>query len=228
MVVGETFVVNTEAIGTLNWLRRWPTVLATSITAAAYAGMFAVSNAVLRIQPPAVQSAWLDWASTDLVNLDRHPVRSMIVSAVVDDSDVLAWIALSLIALVAAGHTLGNLRCAVVVTVAHIMGTVVSEGVLAQQIASGAAPAVERVSLDIGPSYVVVAALTVGIAYGRWPARLASGIAFILLAPHLFGGLSHLEVGPVGHCCAIAVGLLLGFGFQRAWRSGAGRTESTT
>jgi hypothetical protein len=194
-------------------------VLATSVTAAVYAGLFAVGNAALRTQPPAVQSAWLDWASTDLVNLGRHWMGSLVVSALVDDSDVLAWIALSLIGLAAAGHTLGNLRCAVLVTVAHVIGTVVSEGILAQQIASGAAPASERVSLDLGPSYVVVAALTVAIAYGRWPARIAGGLAFIVLAPHLFGGLSHLEVAPVGHCCAIAVGVLLGYPFQRAWRS---------
>jgi hypothetical protein len=212
-------VSNTEAIGTLTWLRRWPTVLATSITATVYIGLFAVANALLRIQSSAVQSAWLDWASTDLVNLDQHAVRSMIISALLDDGGVLGWIALSLIGLVAAGHTLGNLRCAILVTVAHVLGTVVSEGILAQQIASGAVPAAERVSLDIGPSYVVVAALTVGIAYGRWPARIATGVAFILVAPHLFGGLSRLEVGPVGHCCAIVVGVLLGFGFQRAWRS---------
>jgi hypothetical protein len=214
-------VSDNDAIGSLTWLRRWPTVLATSITAVAYVGLFAVSNAVLRIEPAPERPAWLNWASTDLVNLGQHPVGSMISSALLDDSDVLAWVALGLIALVAAGHTVGNLRCAVLVTVAHVLGTMVSEGVLAQQIASGLAPGGERVSLDIGPSYVVVSALTVGIAYGRWPARIASGLAFILLAPHLFGGLSHLEVGPVGHCCAIVVGLVLGFGFQRSWRSRA-------
>jgi hypothetical protein len=202
-------------------------VLATSVTAAAYVGLFAVSNAVLRIQPSAAQAAWLNWASTDLVNLGRHPVGSMISSALLDDSDVLAWVALSVIGLVAAGHTLGNLRCAILVAVAHVLGTVVSEGILAEQIASGAVPPSERVTLDIGPSYVVVAALTVGIAYGRWPARIVSSLAFIVLAPHLFGGLSHLEVGPVGHCCAIAIGLLLGFPFQRAWRSRAGRAETS-
>jgi hypothetical protein len=200
-------------------------VLPTSITAAGYVGLFAVGNAVLRVQSPVVRWAWLDWASTDLVNLEGHPFRSMIISALLDDSDVLAWIALSLIGLIAAGHTLGNLRCAILVTVAHVLGTVVSEGVLAQQIANGAAPASERVSLDIGPSYIVVAALTVGIVYGRRPARIASGLAFILLAPHLFAGLSQLEVGPVGHCCAIVVGVVLGFPFQQSWRSRIGRVE---
>ena len=63
-----------------------------------------------------------------------------------------------------------------------------------------------------------MAALTVGIGYGRWPARIVSGIAFAFLAPHLFGGLQRLDVGPVGHCCAILVGVVVGFFFQRAWR----------
>lgn len=193
--------------------------LSTSATAGVYVGLFAVTNALLRTQPSAVQSTWLTWASTDLVNLAHHPVRSMVLSAFVDDSDVLAWVALGLIGLLAAGHTVGNVRCAVLVTVAHVVGTVISEGILLVRIAAGRAPAAERVSLDIGPSYVVVAALTVGIVYGRWPARIPSAIAFAFLAPHLFGGLQRLEVGPVGHCCAILLGVAAGFFFQRAWRA---------
>jgi membrane protease YdiL (CAAX protease family) len=70
-----------------------------------------------------------------------------------------------------------------------------------------------------------VAALTVGIGYGRWPARIVSGIAFAFLAPHLFGGLQRLDVGPVGHCCAILVGVVAGFFFQRAWRAGRVHNE---
>ena len=79
--------------------------------------------------------------------------------------------------------------------------------------------------MDIGPSCVVVAALTVGAVYGRWPARIVSGIAFAFLAPHLFGGLQRLDVGPVGHCCAILVGVVVGFFFQRAWRAGRVHNE---
>ena len=54
-----------------------------------------------------------------------------------------------------------------------------------------------------------------------WTGRILSGIAFALLAPHLFGGLSQLAVGPVGHCCAIVIGVVLGFYFQRAWHQRA-------
>jgi len=183
-----------------------------------YVGLFAATNALLRAHPPAVRWAWFDWASTDLVNLAHHPLGSMVLSAFVDDSDVLAWVGLGLIGLISAGQTVGNLRCVVLVTASHVVGTAVSEGILAARIAAGRAPPTERISLDIGPSYIVVAALTVGIVYGRWPARILSGTAFLLLAPHLFGGLQRLDVGPVGHCCAIVVGVVLGFFFQRAWR----------
>ena len=192
--------------------------MSTSVTAGVYVGLFAVTNALLRSQPSAVRWAWFNWASTDLVNLAHHPAGSMVLSAFVDDSDVLAWVGLGLIGLVSAGQTVGNLRCVVLVTVAHVVGTMVSEGMLMVRIAAGRAPASERISLDIGPSYIVVAALTVGIVYGCWPARILSGIAFALLAPHLFGGLQRLDVGPVGHCCAIVIGVVLGFYFQREWR----------
>ncbi|MCW2802803.1 MAG: rane protein of unknown function [Propionibacteriaceae bacterium] len=191
----------------------------TAITAVIYVALFAVANVVIQIQPLPVRQAWLDWASTDLVNLGDHPVASMIISAFVDDSGFLAWIGLGLIGLVAAGHTLGNLRCAVLVTVAHVVATAVSEGVLAVRIALGSVPPSERVSLDIGPSYVVVAALSAAMAYGNWPTRIPSGVAFALLAPHLFGGLGRLDVGPVGHCCAIVIGLVGGCFLHRGWRA---------
>jgi membrane protease YdiL (CAAX protease family) len=64
----------------------------------------------------------------------------------------------------------------------------------------------------------------VGIAYGRWPGRIASGIAFVLVAPHLFTGLRQLDVGPVGHCSAIVIGVVFGFFFQRDWRNQAARS----
>jgi hypothetical protein len=202
-----------------------PTWSPTSVTAGVYVGLFAVTNALLRWQPSAVRRTWFTWASTDLVNLAHHPVGSMVLSAFVDDSDVLAWVALGLIGLVAAGQTVGNVRCAVLVTIAHVVGTLVSEGILLVRVAAGRAPAAERVSLDIGPSYVVVAALTVGIVYGGWPARIASAVAFAFLAPHLFGGLQRLDVGPVGHCCAILLGVVVGFFFQRAWRAAGVHNE---
>jgi hypothetical protein len=194
-------------------------VAQTSLTAVVYVGLFAVTNAVVRTRPARTQHALLDWASTNLVNLPRHPVGALVVSAFVDDSNILDWIVLGLIGLVCAGHTLGNLRCALVVAVAHVVATLVSEGILALRIAEGAAPITGRTILDIGPSYVIVAALVTGIAYGRWPARIASAIAFALLAPHLFVGLTDLDVSAVGHSVVILTSLVMGYFLRNSWRS---------
>lgn len=202
----------------MTWLGRRRSVAQTSITAVTYVGLFALTNWVVRTRPSSTQRAFMNWASTDLVNLRAHPVGAMVVSAFVDDSNILEWIALGLIGLVCAGHTLGNLRCVAVCTVAHVVGTLVSEGILATRIADGAVPVSQRTILDIGPSYVVVAGMIVGIAYGRWPARIASAVAFALLSPHLFGGLTHLGVGAVGHCTVIVVSLAMGYVLQRSRR----------
>ncbi len=207
------------AIDIVTWLDRRRSVAQTSITAVTYLGVFALTNLVVRTRTPSTQQAFLNWASTDLVNLRNHPVGAMVASAFVDDSNILDWIVLGLVGLVCAGHAIGNLRCAAMVTVAHVVGTLASEGLLALRIAHGVVPATERTILDIGPSYVIVAALVVGIAYGRWPARIASAIAFALLSPHLFIGLTRLDVSAVGHCCAILVSLVMGGVLRRSWRA---------
>jgi hypothetical protein len=206
------------ALGILRWPTAARPVLRTSITAVSYVGLFALTNAMISTRPPAVRQAWVAWASTDLVNLAQHPLGCLVVSAFLDSSDTLLWIGLGLIGLSSAGRALGNLRCAIVLAVSHVVSTAASEGVLAYRIAVGAIAASERVSVDIGPSYVVVAALAVGVAYGRTPWRITSGIAFALLAPQLFDGLNQLHVAAVGHCCATLIGIVAGFFLQRNWR----------
>jgi hypothetical protein len=96
-----------------------------------------------------------------------------------------------------------------------VIPTLVSEGILAYRIHAGAAPDADRHLMDVGASYIVVTALVAGIAYGTWPGRVVSAIGFLLLSPHLFGGLQHLDVAPVGHVCAIAVALGLGWPLKR-------------
>jgi hypothetical protein len=203
----------------MTWLARWQSVARTSITAATFVALFALTNLVVATRSAATRQAFMNWASTDLVNLRHHPVGAMIVSAFVAGGSILDWIALGLIGFVCAGNTVGNLRCAAVTATAHVVGTLVSEGILAVQIDGGAVPVTERTILDIGPSYVIVAALVIGIAYGRWPARVASALAFALLSPHLFVGLTRLDVSAVGHCSAILVSLLMGYALRRSWRA---------
>ena len=60
----------------------------------------------------------------------------------------------------------------------------------------------------MGPSYVVVAAITVALLYGsRW-ARLAAAadLAILVFIGQIFAGLSTLQVAAVGHATALVAG----------------------
>jgi Rhomboid-like protein len=184
--------------------------------AVAYALALLVGTLLLHAQPRPTRNAWLDWASTNLHNAPDHPVSTLIVSALFTDGEVRGWLVLSLVGLGVVGWRFGAWRTAVLVVAAHVIGTVISEGILGIRIATGAVPASETHIRDIGPSYVVVAALVAGIAYGSWPGRIACLTGFAIVAPDLFGGLPHLEVSSVGHVCAITVAL--GTGALFAWR----------
>jgi hypothetical protein len=178
--------------------------------AVGYAAGLGIGTALLGGRPAVVR-----FASTNLDNLHTHPVASLLLSAFVVEDSPVGWIVLGLVGLAAVGWVLGGWRTALLVAVAHVLGTLVSQGILAHRIASGAAPAADRAMVDVGASYVVVCALAAGIAYSRWPGRLACVVGFALVAPHLFGGLTRWEVPAVGHVCAIAVGL--GLGWPLAW-----------
>ena len=75
----------------------------------------------------------------------------------------------------------------------------------------------------MGPSYVVVSAIAVAVLYGSWPACLAATLDFaaLVLAGHIFSGLSTLDVAAVGHTVAITVAVPLGG--LLAWQLRRGR-----
>jgi hypothetical protein len=57
-----------------------------------------------------------------------------------------------------------------------------------------------------------VTAIAVALLWGGWPARTAAGVAFVILivVGHIFSGLSHLALSPVGHATALFMGCTLG------------------
>jgi hypothetical protein len=178
--------------------------------AVGYAAGLVLGAVLLRAQSAPVQRHWLDWASTNLANATDHPVGALVVSAFLTEGEIRWWVPLALVGLGTVGARFGAWRTALLVGTAHVLGTVVSEGILAVRIGTGAVPASYRYISDVGPSYIVVAALVAGIAYARWPGRVLCAVGFAVLAPSLFGGLFALEVSAVGHVCAIAVALALG------------------
>jgi hypothetical protein len=162
--------------------------------------------------PQRDQAALLRWASTSVQNLTHHPVASLIASAFLPTSFLLAWPVLIALALVGATSVLGNWRAAVTCAAGQIVGTVVSEGIVGYRIAVGSLPHADRFLLDVGPSYVVVAALAVGLLHGGWLVRAAAALdlALLIFVGQIFAGLSHLEVAPVGHLTALMTGIVVG------------------
>jgi hypothetical protein len=175
--------------------------------AAVYPAGLLAAALVRHAVPAATADRLAHWASTDLDNLGRNPVGSMVVSAFVTDSGVLAWVGLAVVGLGTLGRRLGAGRTLALVSASHVVGTLVSQGVTAWRLHAGLAAPAERYALDVGPSYVVAGALAAGLVAGTRRTRPLCALGLGVLAPFLFDGLTGLEVAAVGHLVAIVVGL---------------------
>jgi hypothetical protein len=177
-----------------------------------YLVAFVLTELVYAVLPDHDQAAVLAWASTNVHNLGRDPVGSMIASAFLPTGALLAWPVLIALAMFGANAVLGNWRTAVTCAAGHVIGTLVSEGILADQIAHGTKPGAARFITDVGPSYVVVTAIAVGLLWGRWPVRSAAALdlAGLVFIGGIFSGLSQLAVAAVGHVTALITGCALG------------------
>ncbi len=205
-------------------------VLARYAVAWGYLAAFGLAELVSVLLPDRDQAALLAWASTNVHNLARHPVGCMIASAFFPTGAQLLWPVIIALALFGANAVLGNWRTAVTCAAGHVIGTLVSEGILAYQIAHGTRPAAERFITDVGPSYVVVTALAVGLLWGRWPVRCAAALdlAGLVVIGGIFSGISHLAVAPIGHATALFTGCTVGslLAWQRRRRLAAMRVAA--
>jgi hypothetical protein len=184
--------------------------LGSALAAAVYPAALLAGTSILQAQAPARRQQCLAWLSTDLHNLATHPVGSLLGSALVCEGDLLAWLVLALAGLTGLGLRIGARAAAGLVLAVHVLATLVSQGVVALRIAGGQLPGSARVMSDVGPSYLVVAALIGALVYGPVLGRVLGGVGFALLAPSLFGGLTRLEVSAMGHLASIVLAVLLG------------------
>lgn len=154
------------------------------------------------------RAALLAWASTSVRNLEHHPVGSLVASAFFPTTFLLAWPAMIVLAMVAATSVLGTWRTALTCAAGQVVGTVVSEGIVAYRVAAGSLPPADRFLLDVGPSYVVMAAIAAALLYGGWLARTAAALdlALLIFFGQIFAGLSRLDVTAVGHLTALITG----------------------
>jgi hypothetical protein len=151
------------------------------------------------------QAALTAWASTNVANLSREPVGPLVLSAFIAPGYLLLWPVLIALAAFGANRALGNARTTLICLAGHVIGSLISEGIVAARVAAGQLPEADRYITDVGPSYVVVSAIVIAVICGTWLARsLAVGdFAILVFGGHIFSGLSHLDVSAVGHLTAI-------------------------
>jgi len=182
--------------------------------AVAWGYLIAVSAAsvVYALLPAGDQAAVLRFASTNVHNLPADPAGCLAASAFFPAGTAAAWPALIALALFGACHVLGNWRTAIVCTAGHVIGTLVSEGIVGYRVSHGMLPAAARFITDVGPSYVVVAAIAVGLLFGGWIVRAAAALdlAVLVFPGGIFSGLTSLEVAAVGHLSALVTGAIAG------------------
>jgi hypothetical protein len=177
-----------------------------------YLASVCLAELVYVLLPPPDRAALLRWASTSVHNLTHHPVASLLASAFFPTSYLWAWPILIALALFGATSVFGNWRTVVTCAAGQVVGTAISEGIVAYRISAGSLPATDRFLLDVGPSYVVVAAIAVGLLHGGWLVRGAAvlDLALLIFVGQIFAGLSRLEVAPVGHLTALITGMIVG------------------
>lgn len=188
-----------------------------------YAAALLVVDLFVSARPDGGESVRL-WWSTNLDNLSSEAgagraVAVLVGSAFVPEESAGWWALFAVAGLVVAARRLGALQAALLVAAVHVAATVVSEIVFVSQLPQDESTAAERSIVDVGPSYVVVAALTVAVIYGyRWE-RVPAAVAFLALTPYLFVGLADREVAPVGHTVSIVLAAVLGLVLARRARS---------
>jgi hypothetical protein len=183
------------------------TIFTSCAVAWLYLAGFVVADVIYAALSPHDQAAVIGWASTNVHNLGHDPVGSLVASAFVTQASATAWPALIALAMFGANRVLGNWRTALACSAGHVIGTLVSEGIVAYRISRGLLPASSRYIIDVGPSYVVVSAIVVALLYGSWLARAAAALdlALLVFVGDIFGGLSQLDVAAVGHLTAMTV-----------------------
>jgi hypothetical protein len=166
-----------------------------------YLGLYVIIEIIYANGGAHAQDVMATWASTSVANLEHDPVGTLIASAFVGQGNYLAWPVLIALALFPANHALGNVRIALTCLAGNVIGSLLSEGIVAYRVDTGQLAVSYRHLVDVGPSYVVVAAVVVGLVCGGWATRIIAGfvLGVLVFICGIFSGLTTLDVSAVGH-----------------------------
>jgi hypothetical protein len=84
-------------------------------------------------------------------NLEHEPIGPLVVSAFIGPGNYLVWPVLIAVAMFGANRALGNARTALICVAGHVIGTLVSEGIVAYRVDAGQLPVADRYLTDVGP-----------------------------------------------------------------------------
>lgn len=146
------------------------------------------------------------WASTNVVRLRTEPIGPMLASAFVVQEDPLAWLVIGGAAIAIVEWRLGWWRVLLAALAAHMLGTLVSEGIVAWRVHAGTLPESALHQDDVGVSYVVVGALAAVVAVAPRLLRIAAIGLLVVLSPALLDGITSLGVPAVGHVTSAVAG----------------------
>jgi hypothetical protein len=127
----------------------------------------------------------LHWASTNLVNLQTHPVAALFASIVVTSGPGAAVGIVLALTGPALERRAGHLRALVILLVGHIVATLASEGGLRAAIWAHSTSRSAAFQLDIGASYVAYTAWGALMRYipRQWRALYGAVLAACTLIP---------------------------------------------
>jgi len=150
-------------------------------------------------------------SSTDLAHLERVPWLVLPASSVWSGNDIGWWVVVTLLCLGALELLYGPVMTLVTGIVAHVVGTLVSEGLVAARIAAGELSSSARHVMDVGPSYIVASCAAAVIASPRAPRglRIACAVAIVPLFVAAFDFTEPAQVATVGHAVALVVGVAM-------------------
>ena len=183
-----------------------------------YAFSLVSIEAVMALLPHHQQLAIARAASTNITHLAIDPLFVLPASAFVDQGHGLLWLPLTLILVGGLERKLGSGRTLLITFGAHMLATLISEGVLLAQIAGHAAPRSDVDIIDVGPSYVILAAIAACLVLGSWKLRFAAVVAGAIVIPGLLVGLDGFDVSAMGHLCALILGTLIAGAFTEPGR----------
>ncbi|MGW6209166.1 rhomboid-like protein [Streptomyces sp. NPDC055089] len=165
-----------------------------------------VTTVIVHQMSPAFEEDFLRQRSTNIHELSRNPVRVLISSAFwIDSGTWLPYAVLYTVFHAPAERRLGTLRWLTVAATAHVLATLVSEGVLAWAIQHGHAPATAVNTLDVGVSYALAGIVAVLTYYVARPWRYVYLFAVLVIyAVPLVTGATFTDVG---HFTAALIGL---------------------